>query len=329
MPAPLPGTPEEIERIEWLFERIDDPMYRAWLKQFFGHVVQRPGVKIKAAPLIWSDTQGNGKTTLLKMIPSLLVGSQYSREVTCALLNSDFNDYLLNAWHVNLTEFRAGSRGDRTAIAQKLRAWVTDPMVSIHPKGSAAYDMPNHFFVTATSNEDDAAAIDNNDRRWAVHEMHAPQFTETEQAWVYGFLLSDRAPGVLRHYFLNIDLAGFSASAKAPETEARMQMVESSMTSDVELLRTSFEQRTAPLERDVVIVSDVQEYLHKHCLAKPSASRIGRLLAKTPFKGVSKTFRVGDRTYRASIIRNHDRWSAEAGAAVMAHISGDDVDLLS
>ena len=330
LPQPLEPEPGELQRIHWLFDRLDDAGFRQWLLQFFGHVVQHPGTKIKAAPLIWSDTQGNGKTTLLKMIPSLLVGGQYSREVTCALLNSDFNDYLLNAWHVNLTEFRAGSRGDRAAIAQKLRAWITDPSISIHPKGSAAYDMPNHFFVTATSNEDDAAAIDNNDRRWAVHELHAPQFTETEQEWVYEFLTGPRAPGVLRHFFLHQSLDGFSASAKAPETEARAQMVEAAVSSDLEILRTALEQRTEPLARDAVIVGDVQAYLHKHSLNKPSAARIGRMLAKPPFNGMSKLYRVGDRVYRVVILRNRARWEFATGADIMEHIAGNEVlDLLS
>jgi hypothetical protein len=330
IPTPLEPTALEREKVEWLFARIDEPHYRKWLMQFFAHVVQRPGVKIKSAPLIWSEIQGNGKTTLLRMIPMLLTGPRYSREVTCALLNSDFNDYLLNAWHVNLTEFRAGSRGDRTAITQKLRAWITDDTISIHPKGFAAYNMPNHFFTTATSNEDDAAAIDNNDRRWGIHEMHARQFTEEEQSWVYDeFLLTARAPGVLRTYFLGIDLSGFSASAKAPETAARAEMVEASASADFELLRTAFEQNAHPLNRDVVIAQDVVDYVHKHCVARPSAHRIGRMLCRPPFNGHAIQFRANSGKYRGVILKNRERWEGRPGNDILAHISGEDVDLAS
>ena len=163
LPEPLEPTAAELERIEWLFDRIDDSTYRTWLKCFFGHVVQKPGVKIKSAPLMWSETQGNGKTTLLRAIPALLVGRGYSREVTSSLLASDFNDYLLNAWHVNLTEFRADSRGERRAISAKLKAWVTDDEIAIHPKGSAAYTMPNCFSlrprVTTTTQRCSTATI--------------------------------------------------------------------------------------------------------------------------------------------------------------------------
>ena len=324
LPAPLEPTEAELERIEWLFDRIDDAAYRGWLKCFFGHVVQRPGVKIKSAPLIWSETQGNGKTTLLRAIPALLVGRGYSREVTSSLLNSDFNDYLLNAWHVNLTEFRADSRGERRAISAKLKAWVTDDEIAIHPKGSTAYTMPSHFFVTATSNEEDAAAIDNNDRRWGVHELKAAQFTPTEQTWMYDeFLSTKRAAAVLRHYFLNIDISDFSPSNKAPETEARAQMIESSMSSEVAYLRRCFEERSGPFERDVVRASDVSDAIRRETRFAPSDRRVGRILTGREFKCIAKKGRVGKGTVNFLIVANHDYWSDKSGVELAAEASGE------
>lgn len=328
LPEPLKPTKGELERIQWVFDRIDDAVFRNWLLDFYSHVVQFPGVKIKAAPLIWSDVQGNGKTTLMKMIPALLVGARYSREVTCALLNSDFNDYLLKAWHVNLTEFRAGTRGERQAITEKLKPWITDTTISIHPKGSKGYDMPNHFFVTATSNQDDAANVDNNDRRWAVHEMHAPKMTPEEVSWLYNdFLLTDRASAVLRYYFLNRIIGDFDPSASAPETEARTQMIAASTTSDIELLQLSYEERSGIFEKDIVLTHDVMTFVHKHSPAKPSAHRIGRLLCRPPFNGKAIQFRMGKKTFRAVILFNKSVWKGSSGKAMMDHISGDDIDI--
>lgn len=328
LPEPLEPTPAELERIEWIFDRIDDTSFRTWLLDFYSHVVQFPGIKIKSAPLIWSDTQGNGKTTLLKMVPSLLVGAQYSTEVTCALLNSDFNDYLLNAWHVNLTEFRAGTRGDRVAITEKLKPLITDATIALHPKGGAAYPMPNRCFVTGSSNQDDAASIDNNDRRWAVHELHAPQFTESEQEWLYtDFLLTERAAGVMRHYFLNREIVNFSPSARAPETEARQAMVAASTTSDIELLQLAWEERSGLFERDVVLTGEVTAFVQKNSHAKPSAHRVGRLLCRAPFNGEPIQFRVGAKSFRAVILFNRDIWKGSSGKAIMGHIEGEDLDL--
>lgn len=328
LPDPLEPTPGELERIQWAFDRIDDADYRDWLMMFLGHVVQKPGVKIKSAPLIWSETQGNGKTTLMRMIPALLVGFPYSREVNAGLLSSDFNDYLLNAWHVNLTEFRGGSRGERESISKKVESWIADDIVAIHPKGLPGYTMPNHFFVTASSNYEDAAAINNNDRKWAVHEMRAKQFTESEQRYLYEeFLLTKRAAPVLRHFFLNLDISNFVASAKAPETAARKEMVEASTSADIEAMVTAFEERSGLFSRDIVLTNEVTAWVHKNTPMKPSAHRIGRLLCRPPFNGRAVQFRVGEAKYRGVIIRNAENWVGASGREIMAHISGEDVDI--
>lgn len=330
LPKPLEPTAEELKKIEWIFDRIDDPIYRTWLKQYFGHVAQKPAIKIKTAPLIWSETERNGKSTLLKSIPALLVGREFSTDVGYDTLNSGFNDYLQGAWHVNLTEFRAGTRGERTMIHNKLKAYIADDMIQLHPKGSRAYEMPNHFFVTASSNEEDAAAINNNDKRWGIHEMKALEYTESERQWIYHqFLLQPRAAAVLRHYFLHVDLKGFYAAGSPPMTEAKREMAEASMPIDVELLTTMFEERAEFFAKDVLLTSDVVAHVQR-TLRFISATRIGRVLAKSPFNGVAKRLRIKDSFYRAIVIRNHKKWETAPHNEIMDHIQGeDDIDIMS
>jgi len=328
LPKPLEPTKEEVKKIDWLFDRIEDETYRQWLKQFYGHVVQYPAIKIKSAPLLWSETQRNGKTTLLKTIPALLVGSEFSTDVSYDLLNSSFNDYLQSAWHVNLTEFRAGTRGERTMINNKLKAYIADDRVPFHPKRSAGYSLPNHAFFTATSNEEDAAAIDNNDERWGVSEFKQPKFTEKERQWIYyEFLLLPRAAAVLRYYFLHVNLNGFFAAGGAPMTESKQEMASASMAADEELLQMMFEERADFFDKDIVTVSDVQAHVHRHSIAKSSISRIGHVLAKSPFNGTAIRFRVKDALYRGIIVRNHAKWKGAPGPDIMAHIRGDNEDI--
>ena len=303
-PDPLEPTADELEKIEWLFARIDDKMYRGWLKQFYAHMVQRPGIKIRAAPLIWSRTQGNGKSTLVGTIPKLLVSEAYYVEVTSGMLNSDHNDYLIGKWHVTLAEFRAGTRGERESISKKVENWIADDILSIHPKGTKAYSIPNHLIVTASTNKEDAALIDENDRKWAVHELHASKMTYEEKQWIFtNFLRTPRAPAVLRHYFSSINLESFDPNADAPRTRAREAMIEASISSDFELLAIAFEERSEPLSRDVQIIRDVADYVRQRSSAKPSNDRVGKILATDSFKGIAKTLRISEATYRAIIVR--------------------------
>lgn len=324
---PLEPTSGEVERIEWLFERLDDLEYAIWLKQFYGYAVQRPGAKIRSAPLVWSETQGNGKTTLVRMIPSLLVGGRYSQEVTTTQLDDAFTGFLADKWHLYLGEFRVNSRAEREAIAKKVEKWIADDVITIRPMHTIAYDIPNHLFVTASSNYDDAASISNYDRKWAIKELRAPQFTEAEQEWMYdGFLLTPRAAGVLRYYFQHIDISDFSPSAKAPQTEDRKRMIEVSATSEFDSLETAFDERSGPFARDIVMLSELSEWARQQGNRNASTTRLGIVLAKAPFNGLKRQIRVGDARYWVVIVRNHSKWDLTSGRDMMDHIQGNTLD---
>ena len=328
LPEPLEPTSEEIERIEWIFNRIDDEDYRSWIMQLYAHVVQFPGVKIRSAPLIWSEIEGNGKTTLVKQIPALLVEPRYSKEVTYDALSGQFNDYMLEGWHINLTEFTSGSRGERTTIGQKIKWMIAETEINVRGMYSPGVTLPNRCFVTSSSNEENAAQINNEDRRWGVHELKALRMTDEEVEYIYDqFLLLPRAAGVLRHYFLNYPITDFSPAAKAIETKAKQEMADASMPADKELLVYAWEQCSAPLDRDVVLSNEVMTHVHKNSPVRPSASRIGRMLTKKPFNGKPIQFRVENRNYRGVILRNIEKWNGAPGADLMAHIMGDDEDL--
>jgi hypothetical protein len=328
-PEPLEPTSDDLEKIAWLFGRIDDEMYRGWLLQFYAHMVQRPGIKIRTAPLIWSKIQGNGKSTIVGTIPKLLVGEDYYTEVTQGELNSNHNDFLIGKWHITLAEFRAGTRGEREAISKKVENWIADDTLAIHPKGTKGYSVPNHLVVTASTNKDDAALIDEHDRKWAVHELKAPAMTHAEKEWLFTkFLRAARGPAVMRHYFLNYPITDFDPNADAPRTASREHMIESSTSPDLEMLITAFEERSEPLSKDVVLTREVGDYVRRYCMTKPSNNRIGKLLAGEPFNGIPKKICVGPKTrqawYRAIVLRDHDRWVEATGTEVMAHINGED-----
>lgn len=327
MPTALQPTAEELKKINWLFDRIDDEPYREWLKQFYAHMVQRPGVKIRSAPLIWSATQGNGKSTLVGTIPKLLAGVEYYAEITPGMLHSDFNDYLLNKWHVTLIEFRAGTRGERELISKKVENWIADDILSVHPKGSRAYSIPNHLTVAASGNKEDAASIDENDRKWGIHELHAPPMMTAEKDWIFTkFLRTARAPGVLRHYFLTTVLGEFDPNADAPKTEARQNMIASGASPDYELLCAAFEERSEPLARDIVITQHVADHVRRNCSMKPSTNNIGKMLCRPPFNGKAIQWTVGLSRYRGIALRDS---KLRYGKEIMDHIAGNDVDLQS
>lgn len=325
LPEPIDPSPADRARIEWVFNRIDDAVFRSWLKEYYAHVVQRPGTKIRSAPLIWSKTQRNGKSTLVGAIPALLVGAEYSKEVTCNTLESDFNDYMREAWHVNLIEFRAGLKMERNKISQKLKAMIAETRIELHPKGGAAYTMPNHCIVTGSSNDSDAAHIDNSDARWGVHQMRQPRYTPAEVQYVYReFLNLPHAAAALRGYFMAIPLYTFDPDDEAPMTADKAAMMEAGESNDEEFLRIALEQQDGPLARDIALCSEVLQFVHKNCNTRPSGKRISSIL-----KGYGVDtfqFRSGERVFTAYMLRNGDKWRHTQGKDLFAYVNDEVLD---
>lgn len=325
--ALLTPTPLEIEKIEWLFNRIDDPVFREWLRKFYGHAIQKPGVKIFSAPLIWSETTGNGKSTLVQVIPTLLFGERYTVSVSNSMLASDFNDYLVGKWFVHLSEMHADAKGERNAIAGKLKAWITDAL-GINPKGSRAYTTRNSLLITAASNKSDAAAIDNTDRRWGVHEMTAARMTEAEGVWMYDeFLKTPRAAGVLRSYFQSVDITGFVPTAPAPETASRQDMVMESLTPEVAAIHDAVDEGRGPFGRDVVHMQEVLDYLKAQGLRFiPSPHKMARTLKSAPLNfgqvrpdsGTTSKARL-----RLWTCRNHVEWAGATAKDIVTYWQGE------
>jgi hypothetical protein len=324
---PLKPTEQELAKIEWLFARIDETVFRDWLRQFYGHAVQKPGVKIFSAPLIWSEMTGNGKSTLLQEIPQLLFGQRYSTSVSNSQLASEFNDYLIGKWFVHLSELHANAKNERDAIAGKLKAWITDPL-SLNVKGSRGYTTRNSLVITAASNKADAATIENNDRRWAVYEMSAPRFTKAEGVWLHDeFLKTPRAAGVLRHYFLNVDLTGFVPTAPAPETRARAEMIAASMSQDVAVIHEAIADSHGPFVLDIVSPHQIIEYLRQQGVRTvPTANRLGRILSASPLNCVQirpDAGRGNGTKLRLWVCRNQESWVDASAKVITNYWSGD------
>ena len=329
IPEPLKPTAEECKKIEWMFARIYDEAYRTWLLKFYAYVIQHPGVKIRSAPLIWSETQGNGKSMLTDRVPALLVGDQYHVQIGADVLEGTFNDALARAWHVSLSEFSGGSRRENDQVTKKVERWIIETKLELHQKNVGAATVPNHLFVTASSNKENAAAISNDDRKWGIHKMLAPALTEDEMAWIFeGFLNTERAPGVLRHYFLAVDTTGFNPSARAPLTAAKTEMAKSNEGADSELLENWLDEHTGPFAKDIVTITDVTDALRKNLHYGIRLRHVAQLLLRPPFSAEKRQIRWRGGKPWVYIVRNYkNHWRDAKESAIVAHLNDDDISV--
>ena len=317
-PEPLAPLAHEKEVMNFLWDRIKEPTMRAWLSKFFGYMVQHPGVKIRAAPLLISAETGTGKNTIMRVIPEILFGTKYVKSMSGDVLGGQFNGGIGNTWWLYLEELRAGSnKVDRVRTTNKIKGWVTDDFIEIHAKGQEPYNIRNRFQIGGTSNFDDALQIDNNDRRWAVGELVDKALSPAEVADVYGFLLSDRAPGVLRHVFMKTDLAGFSPSARAPETIAKKDMIVAGIGTWESKIIEAMTTRTAPFDRDIFVLSDVQAFMAGSGI---TSHRLAKIMRQRPFSAAPLVQGVRNKRYWAWM--NGAEWERATEGERTLHLTG-------
>lgn len=326
---PIKPTASQIEPLLWLLRRVlddrDEPnggIFSIWLVQLYAFVLQNPGVKVKWAPLLYSAEQGTGKTTLMQTLPSLLFGGQYVKPMVHSVLRERFAGAKFDAtWWVALSEMHSDAgKVDARSIANKLKPWITDDTIQIEKKGVDSYDIKNHLQFTACSNHDDALFIEegSTDRRWLIGEMLGKPITLSEMAMLNPVFGSDfdrdkRAQGWLRHYFMNVDVSGFSPTAPPPDTAAKQRVREQSRSTWEDAVHMAIEQHAPPFHRDLVQPVDITQ---------------GLLIGKGVTLAQAKSLLLkcgGFEMPRASFarlicIRNQTQWRAAKQSDMRSHI---------
>jgi hypothetical protein len=288
-----------------------DLRYQQWLMKFYAYALKHPGVKIQVAPILVSEMTGSGKSTIMEAIPRLLYGNilPYSE----AQLKAQFNGELMSAWWVTFQEIYAGNtKAERRQITDKIKPWITDPYISIVPKGLQAIQIPNRIQTTGSSNHMDALQLDDpEERRWGVCAVREERYTPRERLDVYqGFLNTPRAPGVLKHIFQGVNLTGFYPTAEAPVTNAKRLMVDMGRGDWEARIQERWEAQEAPFDRDVFAVRDVRSQVFG--TGGPTPVMLGQMLGKAPFH-FKQLPNCGSRRLYAQ--RNIDQW-AKLGNAV-------------
>lgn len=213
-----------IELIEHIFKDVD-PQYKKWFLQWLAYPIQHPGTKLYTAVVMWG-AQGVGKSLIGQTI-----GRIYGRgfaKINQRILNSEFNERQQNCMFALGDELTSGQQ---RGIADILKDLITSESNFINQKGVSRYetrDFANYYF---TSNHQDAFFLEGDDRRYFVHQAPSEKPTDEFFARYDVWLRSDECPAALMHHLQNkVPLEGFNPRAAAPDTEAKQDMKQGSLS---------------------------------------------------------------------------------------------------
>lgn len=281
-----------------------DAMAVSHVLQFFAYAVQNPGARINHA-LVIQGAQGIGKDTIIQTMEKIF-GFHNCGQVTLANIESQFNDWLFGRQMITFQEILAtGRRG----VYNKLKPYITDPMMSINIKHLAPQRYPNRAIYIFLTNYTHALSIDHGDRRtWVWYSKAKPKTPEFYRKY-YDWLANKQSIDALYSFFSKYDLGNFNPMAPPPITDAKTALMNSSASEVEQFLRESIEARTWPMGSDLTYIVHLQSALRG--MMKVSLTMITEALDNiVPGGDIPIRPRFGATRPSLRAIRNVDKWVA-------------------
>ncbi len=198
------------------------------IMDYLAYNVQNPGQKINWAILL-QGVQGSGKTFFAEVIGAVL-GREHIGTPDMSILNQVWTDWAEAKCMIFIEEVRIASK-NRFVIMDKLKPFITNPVVTIARRNVNAYQIPNVSNYMLFSNHKDAIAIDDTDRRYCIiiSEIQTPEQIERRGGVKYFeklFGILDK-PGTLRAVLEDWEIHNsFVPKGRAPLTRSRASLVE-------------------------------------------------------------------------------------------------------
>jgi len=246
----------------------------AWM----AHNIQKPGSKIRWAPLI-KGVEGDGKSLLGRLLAGSM-GEVNVKQISPTVLATDFTDWAHGACVGVLEEIRLTGH-NRHDILNALKPYVTNDSVPIHPKGKPEFTAINTMNYLAFTNHADALPLTDTDRRWMI--VFSPFSTieglrqevgmDTAEYFTMVFdAIRDHADD-LRRWLLDYPIpTAFNPNGNAPHTDEKAAMVGLSMSPEEEVVRDVIEDGAEGVARNVLSAT---------CLVRAARSRDSDLRLNT------------------------------------------------
>jgi hypothetical protein len=304
-----------------------EPGIRLYFERWCAYQVQRPGVKMFVAIMIWGLTEGTGKTFLGELLGTVF-GKNYG-ELTTEQFHSSFNEWAVDKQLIFGDELKSD---DKRLDAETLRRFITQKTVRINIKHLPTYEVPDCVNYLLVSNNPDALYLSNSDRRYLVHHVTVGPLSIAFYDGLRRWKENGGGPAALRWHLEHLPLGDFDPFAPAPFTRAKAAMRDSSRT-DVGAWCVQLREDPAAVLRVGDVASGRDLWTSKEILgfydpqgrSRLSVVGMGRELVRAGFEQVNSglPIRSAAGLARYFAVRNPARWLRASPQGLAAHLDGD------
>lgn len=274
-----------------------------------GWLLQYISLKPKHALLLAGYVHGTGKSFIGDVLTHI-IGDYNVTPVGSHELSSSFNKWALSSKLLKIEEL---DDVEKNIVKHTLHPIITQEELTINDKGISTFKSRNCFGIFAMTNEDAAIRLSSQDRRYLVVRTHAQPKSQHYYHDLYSILDDNEALGAIAHQLLMRDLGEYNAQARAPDTEAKSEMVQAGM-SDLELWMSE-NAGVWPLSGRVLAVDDVIAQLPARLERMQRLSSHIMSILKHRFKGIPLgQCRLPDKTRKSLWVINGSGLSKIEGA---------------
>jgi Family of unknown function (DUF5906) len=266
--TPLDGEPKLfLSHVQYL---IPDPQQREYFLDWLAWLIQHPARKMMFAALLYGK-QGTGKSWFCELM-KVILGRHNVSEPSHVQVSSEFTGWIAKKQFITIHELRKKGRYD---IADVLQVLITQKTVSLNMKNIEAFEIENFANFLLITNTETAISQETSERRYLVircadntrfgDSLRKPtDRTRLYYKNLFASIGTPEAPGdearrVLR--WLSTRTIKLDGESFAPETAARIAMVEATRDPLEAHLGNALRDRVPPFNSSVVNVTDIIETL--------------------------------------------------------------------
>jgi hypothetical protein len=302
-----------------------EPYAKKWFLRWCAYPLKYPGVKLFTSVVLHGIKHGTGKS-LVGYTLGRIYGKNFT-EISQVDLHNHFNEWA-EAKQFVMGDDVTGS--NKRTDADFLKKLITQKEMRVNTKYVPSYvidDCINYFF---TANHPDSFFLEDDDRRFFIHEVTIEPLDE-EFYVQYDLWLDSGGAAAVFDYLLKIDLGDFNPAAPAYKTKARDRMI-TNMQSDL-----AGWVRQLQLTPDVVLrVGEIQImkdlFTSKELLqlydptnhTGTTANGLGRELARAGIRQVleGQPVKLADGSQsRYYVVRNIKKWVESSHKEICGHLN--------
>jgi hypothetical protein len=281
------------------------PEERRLFVDWLSWIVQNPGKHVNWSILL-QGVEGDGKSFFAFLMRAVM-GVSNVQMLNAHILESPFTDWVVGQCLTCIEEVRLIKAQNKYELLNRIKPFITNHVIEVHPKGKATYDAINTTSYLLFSNFRDALPLDDDGRRYCVlfsfwqRKDKLDEFKAANPDYYEDLYrtIETSAPALRKWLLEHEQEPTFRPRGDAPDTDSKRYMIRQAQPEFIQAINDIIGEGEEPLiTNELLDAVRLAEVLMDRGLDMPGNKAVGSMMSRYRFESLGKV-RVGAdvRTY--------------------------------